>query len=189
MAWTVVQAVVKATSQSNGKWKFSLSMAPNPHNKFWWKLEYITTSGYDHPCKSRWHCNNAGGHVNYVSCHLFAVSEYTFYILIKASETNVYKTMLSSHLKVSRKNVSLYLAAEFAQCWPICTDRLSNKLVANCKKPSGGVLMWLSAWDEVQICIWPSWYHCHSLSLAPINQDWFYLSSTNSPGYSQTKGH
>jgi len=35
-----------------------------------------------------------------------------------------------------------------------------------CKKLSGGVLAWLSVWGEVQICIWPSWYHCHLLSLA-----------------------
>jgi len=27
---------------------------------------------------------------------------------------------------------------------------------AACKKLSGGVLAWLSVWDEVQICIWPS---------------------------------
>jgi len=33
-----------------------------------------------------------------------------------------------------------------------------------------------------QICIWLSWCHCHSLSLAPVNPDWFYLSGTNSPG-------
>jgi len=30
-------------------------------------------------------------------------------------------------------------------------------------------------WDEVQISIWPSRCHCHSLSLAPVNPDWFYL--------------
>ena len=35
------------------------------------------------------------------------------------------------------------------------------------KKLSGGVLAWLSVWSEVQTCIWPSWCHCHSLSLAP----------------------
>ena len=35
-----------------------------------------------------------------------------------------------------------------------------------CKKLSGGVLAWLSVWSEVQTCIWPSWCHCHSLSLA-----------------------
>jgi len=37
-----------------------------------------------------------------------------------------------------------------------------------CKKMSGGMLVWLSAWGEVQICIWPSRCHCHSLSLAPV---------------------
>jgi len=37
-----------------------------------------------------------------------------------------------------------------------------------CKKLSGEVLAWLSAWSEVQTCIWPSWCHCHSLSLASV---------------------
>ena len=37
-----------------------------------------------------------------------------------------------------------------------------------CKKLSGGVLAWLSVWSEVQTCIWPSWCHCHSLSLAAV---------------------
>ena len=31
-----------------------------------------------------------------------------------------------------------------------------------------GVLAWLSVWSEVQTCIWPSWCHCHSLSLATV---------------------
>jgi len=35
-----------------------------------------------------------------------------------------------------------------------------------CKRQSGGVLTWLSVWSKVQTCIWPSWCHCHSLSLA-----------------------
>ena len=37
-----------------------------------------------------------------------------------------------------------------------------------CKKMSGGVLAWLSIWSEVQTCIWPSWCHCHSLSVASV---------------------
>ena len=37
-----------------------------------------------------------------------------------------------------------------------------------CKKLSGGVLAWLSVWSEVQTYIWPSWCHCHSLSLASV---------------------
>ena len=36
------------------------------------------------------------------------------------------------------------------------------------KNVSGGVLAWLSVWSEMQTCIWPSWYHCHSLSLASV---------------------
>ena len=40
-------------------------------------------------------------------------------------------------------------------------------------------------------CILPSRYHCHSLSLASVNPDWFYLpgfylSGTCSPGWSRT---
>jgi len=36
------------------------------------------------------------------------------------------------------------------------------------KKLSGRMLAWLSAWSEMQTCIWPSWCHCHSLSLASV---------------------
>ena len=43
------------------------------------------------------------------------------------------------------------------------------------RKLSDEILAWLSVWIKVQICIWPSWCHCHSLSLAPVNPDWFYL--------------
>ena len=32
----------------------------------------------------------------------------------------------------------------------------------------GVVLAWLSVWSEMQTCIWPSWCHCHSLSLASV---------------------
>jgi len=37
-----------------------------------------------------------------------------------------------------------------------------------CKKTEWWVLTWLSVWSEVQTCIWPSWCHCHSLSLASV---------------------
>ena len=38
---------------------------------------------------------------------------------------------------------------------------------------SGRVLVWLSVWGEVQICIWSSWCYCHWLSLAPKIQTGF----------------
>jgi len=31
-----------------------------------------------------------------------------------------------------------------------------------------GCWAWLSIWSEVQVCIWSSWCHCHSLSLASV---------------------
>jgi len=50
-----------------------------------------------------------------------------------------------------------------------------------CKKLSGGVLVWLSVWSEVQTCIWPSGCNCHSLSLASVKSRlvspfWFRLT-------------
>jgi len=29
--------------------------------------------------------------------------------------------------------------------------------------------------SRCRFCIWPSWWHCHLLSLAPVNPDFFYL--------------
>ena len=50
-----------------------------------------------------------------------------------------------------------------------------------CRKLSGGVLVWLSVWSDVQICIWPSWCHCHFLSLASVKSRlvlpfWYWLT-------------
>ena len=48
-----------------------------------------------------------------------------------------------------------------------------------------------SVWGKVQICIWPSWCHCHSLSLAPVNPDWFYLPGFTFlvPAHRGSSGH
>jgi len=53
-----------------------------------------------------------------------------------------------------------------------------------CKKLSGGMLTWLFVWGKVQICIWPSWCHCHLLSSKSrlVLSSWFYLSGTGLPG-------
>jgi len=50
-----------------------------------------------------------------------------------------------------------------------------------CKNLSGGVLAWLFVWSKVHSCIWPSWCHCHSLSLAPVKSRlvlpfWYWLT-------------
>jgi len=46
------------------------------------------------------------------------------------------------------------------------------------------VLAWLSVWSEVQTCIWPSWCHCHSLSLASVKSSFTFLvpAHPGSPG-------
>ena len=49
------------------------------------------------------------------------------------------------------------------------------------------MLAWLSVWSEVQTCIWPSWCHCHSLSLASVKSRLVYLFGTGSPGQSRKK--
>ena len=41
-----------------------------------------------------------------------------------------------------------------------------------CKKLSGGMLAWLCLGQGAD---------CHSLSLAPVNPDWFYLPGAGSP--------
>ena len=43
-----------------------------------------------------------------------------------------------------------------------------RKGIQSVKKLSGGVLAWLSVWSEVQTCIWSSWCHYHSLSVASV---------------------
>ena len=56
-----------------------------------------------------------------------------------------------------------FLPSVLWRCW-----LGGRKGIRPVKKLSGGVLAWLSVWCEVQTCIWPSWCHCHSLSLASV---------------------
>jgi len=49
------------------------------------------------------------------------------------------------------------------------------------KNLSGEVLAWLSVWSAVQTFIWPSWCHCHSMSLAAVKSRlvlpfWYWLT-------------
>ena len=73
-----------------------------------------------------------------------------------------------------RRSVSATHILE-SYCVPICFAFSALTLLVGwqeghpaCKKQSGGVLVWLSVWSQVQTCIWPSWCHCHSLSLASV---------------------
>ena len=70
----------------------------------------------------------------------------------------------------------LWMPSVLWRCW-----LGGRKGIRPVKKLSGGVLAWLSVWSEVQTCIWPSWCHCHSLSLASVKSKlvlpfWYWLT-------------
>ena len=54
-------------------------------------------------------------------------------------------------------------------------------------RKSSVVLAWLSAWSEVQTCIWPNWCHCHCHSIScfskiQIGFTFLVLAHPGSPG-------
>ena len=58
--------------------------------------------------------------------------------------------------------------------------RLLRNIIINLHSLSGGVMAWLSVCSEVQTCIWPSGFHCNSLSLASVKSRlvlpfWYWL--------------
>ena len=59
----------------------------------------------------------------------------------------------------------------------MCKTLLNSSLTLLEGHPTCKKLMWWDVggvdWVKVQTCIWPSRCHCHSLSLAPVNPDWF----------------
>ena len=75
---------------------------------------------------------------------------------------------------------SLYLSQRLSSCFSCAYCNIPRAFSAltllvwwqeghpACKKLSGVVLAWLSVWSKVQTGIWPSWCHCHSLSLASV---------------------
>ena len=65
--------------------------------------------------------------------------------------------------------LSTFLSSVLWCCW--LGDRKGIRPVNNWVV---GVPAWLSVWSEVQTCIWPSWCHCHSLSLASV-KSWLVL--------------
>jgi len=68
-------------------------------------------------------------------------------------------------------NITMPLIAFSAYAFSVLTPLVGRQEVhPTCKKLSGGMLVY-SRWGADL----PSRRHCHSLSLAPVNPDWFYL--------------
>ena len=80
--------------------------------------------------------------------------------LLSAVHGNTYRTGQT----VSRFALRLHpiLPSVLWRCW------LGVRKGMRPVKNSCGVLAWLSVWSEMQTCIWPSWCHCHWLSLASV---------------------
>jgi len=126
----------------------------------------------------------------------FATSGYTDEILSHWKMTSAHVTLALqpdvSHLKDNFWNLScqptpeekllmhIPLPTSAFSALTLLVGRQEGHLV--CKKLSSGVLAWLSIWSEVQTCIWSSWCHCHSLSLASVKSRLVYLSGTGTPG-------
>jgi len=86
---------------------------------------------------------------------------------------------LRNGLLADRVNTLLILGDISFNCWAVYQYLFMPSVLWRCwlgsrkgirpvKKLSGGVLAWLSVWSEVQACIRPSGFHCHSLSLASV---------------------
>ena len=88
---------------------------------------------------------------------------------VRQSETDVLPTVLRHQLTLVTYllNSSVFLCgADPFSALTLLVGRQEGHLA--CKKLSGGLLAWLSVWSKVQTCIWTSWCHCHSLSLASV---------------------
>ena len=109
---------------------------------------------------------------------------------------------LSYSLSHTERSVHLFLAKLTKRCSDPCPEFRTNLLYCYsafgaftllvgwheghpaCKNLCGVVLAWLSVWSEVQTCIWPSWCHCRSLSLASVKSRlvlplWYRLSCSS----------
>ena len=72
--------------------------------------------------------------------------------------------------------IPILLPSVLWRCW-----LGGRKGIRPVKNLSGGVLAWLSVWSVMQTFIWPSWCHCHSLSLASVKPKlvspfWYWLT-------------
>ena len=98
----------------------------------------------------------------------------------------------SLHLAPNRHHASTtplsFLQAGCPSCHPTNSVKGWQEGHSACKKLEWWGAGMVSVWSKVLTCIWPSWCHCHSLSLASVKSRLVYLSGTGSPGYSWSRG-
>jgi len=93
------------------------------------------------------------------------------------------ESLMSKPKVYFRNKYLLYYVAKFAfSALTLLVGRQEGHPA--CKKTEwwgAGMVNWLSVWSEVQTCIWPRGFHCHSLSLASVESRlvlpfWYRLS-------------
>jgi len=95
-----------------------------------------------------------------------------YFLLLLSFMTSVYWQIKRSMLSINR--IHLHFHAFIFQLF-------LRRYWLGCRKGIRPVKNWVvgcwrsCVWVKVLICIWLSWCHCHSLSLAPVIPDWFYL--------------
>ena len=94
--------------------------------------------------------------------------------------------LLYGHV-ISKAWIAGFICYLFACLFAFMCPLPSMSSVIWCRKGIGlwktewWVLVWLSAWSELQTCIRPSWCHCHSLSLVWVKSRlilpfWYWLT-------------
>ena len=118
------------------------------------------------------------------SCLFFRANTINLCSFSKAAYLNIWCVSLVENGIVKIITIFLFVLIGYKYSMPSVLWRCwlgGRKGIWPVKKLSGGVLVWLSVWSEVQTCIWPSWCHCHSLSLAPVKSRlvlpfWYWLT-------------
>jgi len=96
---------------------------------------------------------------------------------IKYSFIHLNNLGLSAHADIPFANITSYLVSVIILCPQYRQGRIKRRpsrsriwFSRNCtnQRNHNRNRKDFSVWSEVQTCIWPSWCHCHSLSLASV---------------------
>ena len=140
----------------------TLTMQSLSHS--WYVLNYTICCSFSVCC---WLFQDVKGHINCVFLEdLYTSLDCQEWLDIQCLD----QVMITTWLFCLSSAINNYYCTVLWCCW-----LGGKKGIRPVKKLSGGMLAWLCVWVKVPICIWPSWWHCHSLSLDPVNPDWFYL--------------
>ena len=116
------------------------------------------------------------GIISYITLFAYKSAEISIFSLYVCWESGTRYPKILFRLLICR--CVLVVWYEYIPAWPItigvclqCFDTVGwapGRASGMQKKLSGWMLAWLLVWSEMQTCIWPSWCHCHSLSLASV---------------------